>query len=123
VHRVLKLLFLVPLVVGAAPAWGQGNLLGDADGPFRVEWEATKGKRGPQVTGYVHNKADYPADRVRVQVEALDAAGNVVGTTTGYVNGLIAVGGYRRFQVSVPADATSYRVRVLTWDWVGRGAG
>src|SRR6266508_313195 len=49
---------------------------------FRLQWEATPGARGPEITGYVENVSDLPVDRMRLLVERLDAGGEVIGSTT-----------------------------------------
>jgi len=51
---------------------------------------------------------------MRLQIERLDASGNVVGSST--------VDGRASFSASVP-DATSYRLQVLSFDWTCGGGG
>ena len=58
---------------------------------------------------------------MRLQIERLDTSGKVVGSSTVWVLGSIAMDGRAYFGVSVP-DATSYRVQVLSFDWARGGA-
>ena len=87
---------------------------------FRLEWEVTRGRKGPAIEGYVYNAAMRPADRMRLQIERLDASGKIVGSTTIWVFGGVPVNSRAYFSASVP-DATSYRVQVLSFDWTGLG--
>jgi len=88
---------------------------------FRLEWEVTHGRKGPKVEGYVYNQAMRTAEHMRLQIERLDTSGKVVGSSTVWVLGSIAMDGRAYFGVSVP-DATSYRVQVLSFDWARGGA-
>jgi len=71
---------------------------------FRIEFQVSAGSPRPVVSGYIYNmNGGLPADRVRLSIERLDAAGN-------------------RAYFSAPVEpAASYRVQVLSFDWVGRG--
>jgi hypothetical protein len=89
---------------------------------FNVEWQAASSKHGPVVEGYVYNKSALIADRMRIRVEQLDGSGNVVGTTDSWVLGGVPPSNRAWFQVRVP-QAPSYRVEVLSFDWLGRGGG
>jgi hypothetical protein len=59
---------------------------------------------------------------MRLQIECLDASGSVSGSTTVWVLGQVPLDGRAYFRASV-ADSASYRVQVLSFDWVGAGAG
>ncbi len=48
---------------------------------FKVEFEVTRGRTGPAVEGYIYNRANQTAQRVRLQVQRVDAAGAVVGSS------------------------------------------
>ena len=74
----------------------------------------TRGRKGPAIEGYVYNKGPRTAERMRLQIERLDASGNVVGSST--------VDGRASFSASVP-DATSYRLQVLSFDRTCGGGG
>ncbi len=89
---------------------------------FRLEWEVTRGKKGPGIEGYVYNQALRTAERMRVQIERLDASGKVVGSSTVWVFGTVRADGRAYFSASV-SEAASYRVRVLSFDWKSDGGG
>ena len=89
---------------------------------FRLEWEVTRGRKGPKVEGYVYNQAMRTAEHMRLQIERLDASGKVVGSSTVWVFGTVRVDGRAYFSASVP-DAASYRVQVLEFDWTCGGGG
>ena len=86
----------------------------------RVEWETSQGRRGPVVAGHVYNLYGQTADRVRLAIETVDGSGQVTGTTYVHILGQVPSGGRSYFEV--PAPASSYRVRVLSFEPVGRGA-
>jgi hypothetical protein len=87
---------------------------------FRLEWQVTRGRKGPAIDGYVYNNGMQTADRMTLQIEGLDASGKVVGNSTVWVLGTVPKGGRAYFGASVP-EATSYRVQVLSFDWIGGG--
>ena len=51
-----------------------------------------------------------------------DEAGKVVGATTTWVLGGVPAENRTWFETRVPA-AASYRVEVVSFDWIGRGGG
>ena len=87
---------------------------------FRLEWEVTHGKKGPAIEGYVYNQAMWTAERMRLQIDRLDASGKIAGSSTVWVLGQIRMDSRAFFSASVP-EAASYRVQVLSFDWTGRG--
>lgn len=87
---------------------------------FRLEWQATHDKKGPAIEGYVYNQGAQHADRMRLVIERLDGAGKIAGSSSVWVLGTVPMGGRAYFHASVP-EAASYRVRVLSFDWTGRG--
>ena len=115
---------LVLALVGSAPARAQ--LSGRAVAPdLRVEWTAEDDRRGRTlVSGYVYNDrpGSYASD-VRLRVDALDAAGQTVGSTTGYVMGDVPPSNRSYFEVRAPAKAAGFRVMVQSYTWRGYGAG
>ena len=102
----------------AAPNYAPGSL----DPYFRLDWRATSVARGTRIEGFVYNRSGLIADRMRLSIQQLDAAGNVVGTTTTWVLGTVPADNRTWFETTVPA-AASYRVEILSFDWVGRGGG
>lgn len=93
-----------------------------ADQAFRIEWAAEAGAKGPLISGYIYNnKVGLAADRMRLQIERLDAAGRVVGTSTTWVLGGVPPGSRAYFSALVET-AAAYRIQVLSFDWI-RGGG
>ncbi|OLD38158.1 MAG: hypothetical protein AUI57_08120 [Candidatus Rokubacteria bacterium 13_1_40CM_2_68_8] len=88
---------------------------------FRIEFQVSAGSPRPVVSGYIYNmNGGLPADRVRLSIERLDAAGQVIGSSSTWVLGGVPAG--NRAYFSAPVEpAASYRVQVLSFDWVGRG--
>ena len=91
------------------------------DRGFRVEWEAAQARRGPVIRGYVHNDSGYTAANVRLLIESLDAGGQVTATTIGYLPGTAPPFDRLYFEVPLKATAPTYRVRVGSWEPIGRG--
>ena len=79
---------------------------------FRLEWS----KAGPNVNGYVYNSANRHAAHMQLVVEGLDNSGKVVAKTLTWIRDVPPNNrGY--FETAVPG-AASYRVRILSFDWV-----
>jgi hypothetical protein len=79
---------------------------------FRLEWS----KNGRKVDGYVYNSSPRRVQRMQLLVEGIDGSGNVVNTTKTWVRD-VPPNNRAFFETSVP-DASSYRVSVLTFDWI-----
>ncbi|HEX9822531.1 MAG TPA: FxLYD domain-containing protein [Methylomirabilota bacterium] len=109
---------LLASTVLAGPNYAPGSL----DRYFRIEYQAASTARGNVLEGFVYNEAALLADRMRLSIEALDASGRVVGTTTTWVLGGVPPNNRAWFQAPVP-PAAMYRVEILSFDWVGRGGG
>ena len=93
-----------------------------SDGRFQVTWETAQTKKGsPLIAGYVQNTRPNGAANIRVQVETLDAQGQVIGTATALAPGYI--GGFSRTYFEVPLEKTGigYRVSIIGWDPAGNG--
>ena len=88
---------------------------------FRLEWQAANGRRGPVIAGYVYNTAGLTADRVQLAIDAVDGAGKVTGTTIAQVLGTVPPGNRAYFEIPVREASAAYRVRVLSFDPIGRG--
>lgn len=88
---------------------------------FRIESTAVPGPRGVVVSGYVYNTYGHTADRLRLVVEALDGAGQVIASTFIHIAGIVEPGGRAYFETVAP-PAASHRVRVISYDPIGRGA-
>jgi hypothetical protein len=91
----------------------------------RLDWAVAQGRKGPEIAGYVYNLRDgYWAANVRLQIEALDASGNVIGSRLGSVFGQVPPSDRSYFEIPVPiSGAASYRVTVQTLDWRSYGGG
>ncbi len=112
---VLALLLLAS-TAQAGPNYAPGSL----DHYFTLEWRPGTAARGPVVEGFIYNRSGLIADRMRLSIDQLDAAGKVVGTTTTWVLGTVPSNNRTWFQAPVPA-AANYRVEILSFDWLGRG--
>jgi hypothetical protein len=112
------------LLVGAPSAAAQG-FGRSADADLRIEWTDGADRRGrPLVTGYVYNqRAGAYAVGVQLLVEALDASGRTVESTTGSVLGEVPPSGRSYFEIKAPAKAASYRVTAQSFSWRAYGAG
>lgn len=108
------------LLGGAGGASAQLYAPESLDRYFRLEWQATRDKKGPAIEGYVYNQGAQNAERMRLVIEWLDGAGKLAGTSSVWVLGTVPMGSRAYFHASVP-EAASYRVRVLSFDWTGRG--
>ena len=87
---------------------------------IRLEWQVSQAAGGPLIAGYIYNDHGVPGRNIRLVVEGLDASGEVVSRTIGYVDRPLPPLSRTYFQVRVPAFAASYRVTVLSVDWRGR---
>ena len=94
--------------VQAAETYTQESL----DHHFRLEWSKTV----RNVNGYVYNSSSRHAGYMRLLVAGVDGSGNVVNKTMTWV---VDVPPNNRafFAVSVP-DAPSYRVSILSFNWI-----
>jgi hypothetical protein len=112
------------ICVGAGAARAQVEAR-SVDRDLRVEWTASEDRRGrPVVSGYVYNqRAGSYAVSVRLLAEALDASGQIVGSTTGYVLGDVPPSNRSYFEIKAPAKAASYRVTIESFAWRSYGAG
>lgn len=108
----LAALLLAPVSVRA-----QAYRIYGAEQYFTVQWEAGERAGRPVVSGYLVNTSGTPAARMRLLVESLDAAGQVIDRTIDWVPGDITPGTRHDFEVAVPRAAAGYRLIVLSWDW------
>ena len=116
----LVLAAVVSIAIGSAAAanYTQETL----DRYIRIDYQVEPSAVQPVVSGYVYNMhRGLPADRMQLAIEALDASGNVVGSSSTWVLGGVPVGSRAYFSAAV-VPAASYRVQVLFLDW-GKGGG
>ena len=113
-----------PVSWGTGAAWAQGFGSAAPDRFFRVEAEGGQGRGGrPVVRGYVHNDYGVSAGRVLLQVETLDASGQVVARSLVPVDGAVPGFGRLYFEGPVTAAGARYRVTVYYFEWLNRGGG
>ena len=111
------------LLASAAPGPAQTIYVPETtDRYFQVEFDVTRNRKGPAVEGYVYNRGHQAAQRVRLQIERVDAAGGVVGSSTIWVLGDVPMDARAFFSASV-AEAASYRVHMVSYDWACQGGG
>lgn len=125
--RILRVSVLL-LVLATMPAGSLAhaqNFGHDPNPDVRLDWKVAQGRKGPDIAGYLYNlRGGYWASNVRLQVEALDGSGNVIGSHLGYVFGDVPPSDRLYFEIPVPiSGAASYRVTVRTLDWRGYGGG
>jgi hypothetical protein len=121
---VVKVAVVVTMVltVDTSAARSQPYSLAEGQRDFRVEWRQHQTRQGPAIGGYVYNNAGMSAAKVSLLVEGLDEAGRPVNTTIGYVVGTVPGLSRAPFDVRVPG-AVSYRVNVLSLEWLKGGGG
>lgn len=111
-------LLLAGALVGASGTFAPPAPAGDVvsqetiDAYFRLEWS----KAGRKVNGYVYNSSNRRAGHMQLLVEGLDAAGAVVKRTSTSVRD-VPPNNRAFFEASV-AEAPSYRVSIISFDWV-----
>jgi hypothetical protein len=111
-------LLLAGALVGASGTFAPPAPAGDVvsretiDAYFRLEWS----KAGRKVNGYVYNSSNRRAAQMQLVVEGVDTAGAVLTKTTTWVPD-VPPNNRAFFETSV-AEAPSYRVSILTFDWV-----
>ena len=120
-RRIVFALTLALVLAGWVAASAQLFAPESLERYFRLEWEVTKARKGPMIEGYVYNlNGAQNAERLRLQIHRLDNAGGVVGTSTVWVLGEVPRNNRAYFGAAV-GEAASYRVQVLSFDWVCNG--
>jgi hypothetical protein len=105
-------------ILGAAGTFAPPAPAGDVvsketiDAYFRLEWS----KAGRKVNGYVYNSSNRRAGHMQLLVEGLDPGGAVVNKTSTSVRDVPP--NNRAFFESSVAEAPSYRVSIISFDWV-----
>lgn len=109
-------------VLALSPSTSQGQEPVGATA-LRIRWEADPPVSGLQtVCGRVFNDAPVDARRVRVRVEGLDERGAVTGRRDGDV-GQVWSRSIGRFCLAMSAGAATYRVTIVSADWVAEPQG
>jgi hypothetical protein len=117
---VLGLLAVLTMAsAGAAAVFSQQTL----DERFRIEYQVTPDQSKPLLDGYIYNVySGLSAAHMQLAIERLDASGNIIGTSTTWVLGEVPPNNRAYFTTRVE-PAASYRVRILSFDWIGRTGG
>jgi hypothetical protein len=103
---------LAAVAPAIAPALAATEVQESSDQAFRLEWS----KDGKKVSGYVYNRTSRYAAKMSLLVEGVDAAGKVITATTTWVPD-VPPNNRAYFQVAV-ADAPSYRISILSYNWI-----
>ena len=98
-------------LTACAPVFPSAGVTTDTN-DFTVEAHADSWRGRPVVAGYIHNKRPLRATRVQLRVEALDAAGGVVGSGMRLLDRDINPSDRVYFDVPPPAEGAAYRVTV-----------
>ena len=117
--RTLWLALVLAAVVSIAPgnAAGANYTQETLDRYLRIDYKVEPSAVQPVVSGYVYNMhPGAPADRMQLAIDALDASGKVVGSSSTWILGGVPVGSRAYFTAPV-VPAASYRVQVLVLDW------
>ena len=122
-RRVVTALTVGLLLASVVGASAQIFVAQSLERYFRVEWRVTRDRKGPAVEGYVYNTAaGRTAERMRLQIDRVDASGSVIGNSIIWLPGDVHRNDRAFFSSSVPESA-SYRVQVLSFDWACDGGG
>lgn len=112
---------VIALTVGAGSASAANYAQESLDRNFRIEFQVSTGSPRPEVAGYVYNlNPGMYAERVRLSIERLDAAGRVIGSSSTWLLGGVPANNRGYFSARVE-PAASYRIQVQSFDWGGRG--
>src|SRR5215831_2822540 len=118
----LALVFAAVVSIAAGNAAAANYTQETLDRYLRIDYQVEPSAAQPVVSGYVYNMhPGLPADRLQLVIDATDASGKVVGSSTTWILGGAPVGSRGYFSASV-VPAASYRVQVLFLDW-GKGGG
>ena len=80
-RKIWTMMLLAPLLVVSMAAAGPLYSPESLARYFHLDWGVSSTPAGPKLEGYVYNQAEIPAINMRLNVEELDAAGNVASQT------------------------------------------
>ena len=107
-------LILSPNLAGAVRTSSPSGI----DSRLRFEWEVSQSQSGrPVISGYLYNDNGRAAKNVILLVETLDASGQVVERTIGFVPSVVPVFDRTYFEVSLKAAGAGYRISVTLFQW------
>jgi hypothetical protein len=120
------LLVTALLVTGCAAPVGQGGplepLVVGTEQHVTIQWQPERSDQPAVVWGYVSNQSPYTFDRVRLLVDALGPAGEILGQRVVWAPGLLGSWGRTYFEAPM-GPAAGYRVRIFSYDRVEGGRG
>jgi len=118
----LALVFAAVVSIATGTAAAANYAQETLDRYFRIAYQVEPSAARPVVSGYVYNMhPGLPVDRMQLAIEAIDASGKVVGTSSTWIPGGVPAGNRSYFSAPVVL-AASYRVQLLFFDW-GKGGG
>jgi hypothetical protein len=85
---------------------------------FDVSWEPFERRGRPWLSGYVVSKYGATASRVKLLVESLDSAGQIVDQRVEWLGSTVPVFSRAYFEVPAPQPASTYRVSVFAFDFL-----
>ena len=112
---------LVAALLGPASAMAQGPGALSPGGPLRPVWSVEPTAAGrARVVGYLYNDNELRnAANVLLRVEQLTPSGDVGQTYGGRVVGDVISRDRMAFEVPVGSETATYRLVVVSVDWVG----
>jgi len=123
--RVAKIVMaggLVALVLAAGAAESRAasaSSVGGAayDSKLGLDWQPGQTRSGkPLITGYVNTaRAMSGYCNIRLLVETLDAQGNVIASSTGFVPGYVGGDDHVYFELPIKVAGPAYRVSADSW--------
>ncbi len=120
--RTQSLIVGTALMLAATGARAQ-DFDATVDRNVKVESHTGFRKGHPIVWGYIYNQRGMSATRIRVLIEQLDGAGKTVGSRSAWVMGDLPPFGRDYFEESVATADATYRVGVISVEWLDGGGG
>ena len=88
------------------------TLPGVTESRFKLDWSVAPNARSQTVEGHIENVSGWTALNVRLLVQALDPAGQVVDQRLEWLGGPVPAGGRSYFRIAGLPAADRYRVSV-----------
>jgi len=105
--------------VAATPAHAQTPT--DVAPFIRLEWQVTQETyRRPVIAGFVYNGSTYRIGSVRLLVEGLNGANEVVSKTLAYTYVDVPAQTQRNFEVAKPREGETFRVTIASFLLIAR---
>jgi hypothetical protein len=90
---------------------------------FRVSLDWEQHPVAGRIVGQIHNDSDVRVTDVRLEILGFDISRHAVGSTLAWAFGDIVPGGETSFAFAPMPDASSYRIRVISYDVVSGPSG